>query len=119
MDSFWSREKSTVNSNRREGIRFYNTCKVLGVDKPYPSRNPFPVSDSFGMLVASSILIRSLDEGRNAANVQFETIRKLRSHYSKFYHTLTSTVGSTFLQMKVLIWLYLTALLIHSGSNVS
>ena len=97
LDSFWARERSTVAGNRREGVRFVNTCRLLGVENPYPPRGPFPLEDNFGMLVACVILIRSLDEGKNATNVQFETIRKLRSHFSNFYHTTPGGVGVTFI----------------------
>jgi hypothetical protein len=57
------------------------------------SRGPFPVSDIFGMEIAAHHLIRSLDVGRNASTIQYETMRRLRSHFSNFYHTTPTGVG--------------------------
>ena len=42
------------------------------------------------------ILIRSLDKGKNAVNVQYETICKLRSMYSNFVHTCADGLGPSF-----------------------
>jgi hypothetical protein len=67
----------------------------LGLDIIYPDRKPFPVEDSFGMVIACQSLLRSLDGGRNTSTIQFETMRKLRSHYSNFYHTLPDGTGFT------------------------
>ena len=65
----------------------------LGLDMPYPERLAFPTEDSFGMAIACHILLRSLDGGRNAATIQFETMRKLQAHYSNFHHTLPGGTG--------------------------
>jgi len=97
LDAFWSREKSTVASNRREGIRFENTCRTLGISNPYPPKDPFPTEDTFGMIVSCSILIRSLDSGKNAEHVQFETICKIGSHCSNYFHTTPNGLGATFI----------------------
>jgi len=96
LDSLWSRESSTVNYNRRQAVRYLNTCKIMGIDNPYPPRGPFPVQDSMGMITACAILIRSLDTGRNANNVQFSTIRKLRGHVSSFHHTVPNPLELNF-----------------------
>lgn len=93
LDAFWSRETATVTANRREGARVLSGSARLGLDQPYPDRKPFPVGDSFGMAIACQSLIRSLDAGRNTATVQFETMRKLRGHFSNFFHTLPDGTG--------------------------
>lgn len=95
LDAFWSRESATVEANRREGIRVLGLSARLGIDDPYPERRTFPVTDSFGMLVACQSLLRSLDLGINTRTIQFETMRKLRSHYSNYYHTLPNGTGLT------------------------
>jgi hypothetical protein len=51
------------------------------------------MEDSFGMAIACQTLLRSLDGGKNAATIQFETMRKLRGHYSNFHHTLPNGTG--------------------------
>jgi hypothetical protein len=45
------------------------------------------VDDSFRMLITCQSLLRSLDAGQNAETIQFETMRKLRAHYSNYFHT--------------------------------
>ena len=93
LDAFWSRETATVLANRREGARVLSVSARLGIDQPYPKREPFGVCDSFGMMIACQSLLRSLDPGKNTDTVQFETMRKLRSHYSNFHHTLPGGTG--------------------------
>jgi hypothetical protein len=95
LDAFWSRESATVRQNQREGVRGLVLSARLGVDNPYPERRPYPVGDSFGMLIACQSLLKSLDGGRNTGTIQFETMRKLRSHYANFYHTLPEGTGWT------------------------
>jgi hypothetical protein len=97
LDSFWSRERGTVSGNRREGQRHLSHCDAFGVEDKYPSRGPFPVEDLGGMLTACSLLLRSLDAGKNADKIQYETMRKLRSHMSNFIHTTPGGLGATFI----------------------
>ena len=98
LDAFWSRERSTVSQNRREGLRFVNICRTLGLaeDEAYPPRGPFPIEDTVGMKLACVMLVRSLDAGKNAKTVQFDTMRKLRSHISNYSHSCPGGVGGTF-----------------------
>jgi hypothetical protein len=49
------------------------------------------------MRVACAILIRSLDRGRNADTIQYETMRKLRSHIANFVHTCPGGIGPRFM----------------------
>ena len=98
LDAFWSRERTTVSQNRREGLRFVTICQTLGlsVDDAYPPRGPFRVEDSVGMKLACAMLVRSLDSGKNAKTVQFDTMRKLRSHMSNYSHACPGGTGATF-----------------------
>jgi hypothetical protein len=98
LDSLWARERSTVSSNRLEGVRYLGICRSLGLERDaYPPRGPFPVEDAWGMRVACAILIRSLDRGRNADTIQYETMRKLRSHIANFVHTCPGGIGARFM----------------------
>lgn len=101
LDSLWARERSTVAKNRREGVRYLEIesrlCDDLEEDDGgYPERGPWPIKDVFGMRLACSMLLRSLDPGQNAKTIQFETLRKLRSHMSNFIHTCPGGTGATF-----------------------
>ena len=95
MDAFWSRESATILANRREATRVLSVCARLGIDQPYPDRAPFVVADTFGMMIACRSLLRSLDAGKNSDTIHVETMRKLRSHYSNFHHTLPGGTGWT------------------------
>jgi hypothetical protein len=92
LDSFWAREPSTVEKNMREGVKGHSMGQRIGIET-HPKGEPYPMADTWGMGIACLTLIRSLDPGKNAAHVQFETIRKLRSHFSSFHHTRFGGVG--------------------------
>ena len=64
LDSFWSRERSTVNSNRLEGIKFSRNQELLGLErKALPCQGLYPVEDSWGLNIACVLVIRSLNRG--------------------------------------------------------
>ena len=97
IDSFWARESSTVASNLRLAKRHLVDQATLGSEmEAMPNRGPYPQADVWGMNIVCGILIRSLDKGRNADTVQYETIRKLRSMYSNFVHTCADGLGASF-----------------------
>ena len=95
LDAFWSRESAMVQANLQEGNRAQSLTAHLGLGSPYPACWAFDVDDSFGMLIACQSLLRSLDVGRNTKTIQFETTRKLWSHYMNYFHTLPGGTGWT------------------------
>lgn len=97
LDAFWSRERSTVYANLREGIRFEANCRKLGITNSIPGPAPFPTCDSFGMTVAVAMLMRSLDAGKNSSTVQFETMRKMRGFFSNMTHATHGGLGAVFM----------------------
>jgi hypothetical protein len=58
----------------------------------FPSTGPLPVSDSFGVRVAITMLLKSTDLGQYANYQQFESIRKLHTAYSNIF--MASKEGS-------------------------
>jgi hypothetical protein len=99
LDSLWSRERSTVQSNKLEGAKFLAGQRLLGFDTHcFPYRGPYPKYDACGMQLACSMLLRSLDPGRTTASIQYETVRKQRSFYSNFVHTCHDGMGATFVK---------------------
>ena len=98
LDSFWSRERSTVRSNRYDGLKFLaNQEKVgFGTDS-LPRGGPHPTSDDWGIAVAVSMMMHSLDPGKNASRIQYETLRKMRSFFSNFTHFCALGTGPTFM----------------------
>jgi hypothetical protein len=73
-------------------------CEECGWDEPYPARGGSALKDECGVkVVACSLLLRSRDPGKNAKTVQYETIRKMRSHISNFVHATPGGRGATFM----------------------
>ena len=97
LDALWARERATTEANRREASLFVAEGERLGFVNPYPPRGPWPIEDVWGMKTALVILQRSMAPGRNAAFVQYETIRKTRSHMSNFFHTVPGGMGEMFI----------------------
>ena len=97
LDALWARERATVEANRREAVMFLEHGRAMGYDNPYPPRGPWPIEDLWGMKTATVILLRSLSPGKNADYVQYETIRKTRSHISNFFHTVPGGMGEMFI----------------------
>jgi hypothetical protein len=97
LDSFWGRETVTVDANRREAVRYIHAAGLMGVVQPYPKRGPFSMKDKWGMTTAMVMLLRSREKGKNAEFVQYETIRKVRSHFSNFIHTTPGGMGDMFI----------------------
>jgi hypothetical protein len=56
------------------------------IEPSLPHLGPFPPTDTFGMNVAIAMLLKSREPGRYNNYTQFETMRKLRSTFSNFYH---------------------------------
>ena len=98
LDALWSRERSTVQANRLQGKHWVSASESAGWnDHALPKRGPFPMEDTFGMQAAVKLLLRSRDVGINSKNIQYETMRKLRSFLSNFVHTTYGGHGATFM----------------------
>ena len=98
LDAFWARRPSTVGSNLQEMRRYLRGCKRLGADLPFiedMARGPLPVKDTWAALPACTMLLRSLDEGRNSTTVQFNTVRRLRSCITNYERTTLGGTGPT------------------------
>jgi len=85
LDAVWGRESATVEATLRGVKQLLRLWGGAGLDTVLPPRGPYPVEDSFGMSVAITMVLKSLEPGRYQEHQQFETIRKLRSTYSNLY----------------------------------
>ena len=93
LDSFWSRTSATVYSNLLDFRQYIKHGKEVWGEIPcLPPRGPYPVEDRFGMSVATITLSRSLDAGRNAQHLQFNTARRIRSAYSNNWNASLHTL---------------------------
>jgi hypothetical protein len=117
LDSFWARERSTVNSNQLEGKKFLIMQRTLGFEVDcLPPRGPYPRRDKWGMGIACSMLLRSKSPGKNTATIQYKTLRKQRSFYSNFVPTSQGGGGDRhLLRMTEQEPLYLTPKPINFG----
>ena len=88
LDVMWAREPDTVTSNWSRSRRDY-AMAVDNLSLDYRTILPIlgnpRVGDRVGLGVALSTVLASLRQGKNAANVQFDTIRKTQTWYANAY----------------------------------
>jgi hypothetical protein len=87
---FWARKSWAVAHNgsaMRNIVRIYQEQFGVTNSAVFEPQGPHSLNDSFGMLKAYVVLDHSLEQGINADNVQFETIRKTRSVVSNYDRT--------------------------------
>jgi hypothetical protein len=96
LDELWDRELQTVSKNFSQATRALDSAHSVGIIDSFPAMGPFPVADTFGMKAAVVMLLKSLDVGKYASNIQFSTMRKMHSVFSNIHHApATGISGST------------------------
>ena len=96
LDSFWSRESSTVAFNLREARRMETKVSDrLEMPSITPPMGPFPLCDECGMSGAMAMLDRSLDPGRCADHVQHGVFRKVRSSITNIIQSGVGGLGDS------------------------
>ena len=87
LDSFWSRERSTVASNLGQGFKYQGIMDTLGLGhRALRPKGPWPKEDVWGIKEACALLLRSKDKGEHADTIQFETMRQMRAFLSNYEH---------------------------------
>lgn len=101
LDVFWAREPSTVRGTSSGLNIISNKLGLVGVpiDRILPDMGPHPLKDSWGMGVAVSLLLRSLDQGVTEDTVQWGTVRKLRGAFSNVWQASIEGPKSTVIQL--------------------
>lgn len=91
LDALWSKEPTTVESNRRELIKAINVGKKLGLASGhlFKIKRPHRLSDNCNMALAATMMLRSLDAGRNKKYVQLNTVRSMRAAASNYWRAST------------------------------
>jgi hypothetical protein len=81
LDELWSREPTTIDHNRRDVIRTIKKGAEIGHNSGglFPVKPSHPLRDDCGMALATTMIYRSLDKGKNDEFVQFDTVRSMRS----------------------------------------
>jgi hypothetical protein len=80
LDAFWSRARSTVESNAAKVMKGLKISEILGLLGPYLDPGPLPAHDHCWYEVALQIVVSSLGSGRySAGHKQWDTIRRFRS----------------------------------------
>ena len=95
LDAFWAREPGTVGSTRREGVKIRKLGDSMGLINLFPATGPFPLEDTMGMGIVVCMLQRSLDKGRYRDNLQFETVRNMRSTYLNIWYSSRQTLTTS------------------------
>ena len=76
----------TIGGHRREIVANIKRCELIGKTPSFKPRGPFPQEDQVGMGVMVDMLLKSLmAKGKIQKWVQFDTLRHIRSTYSKVY----------------------------------
>ena len=84
LDAMLGKPPLTIRSHRRETLAALRNADSIGKTPAYHPRGPFPVGDYVGMSLAVDMLVKSLvAKGRILDHVQFSTLRKMRSNYTK------------------------------------
>ena len=99
LDAMWGREPTTVGGNLREVKKRLEKGNVLGYapESLLVSAGPFPSRDNQLMLVASTMMLRLLDVGKNEPCLQYNTVSPMRSADSNQWRALLD--GQTALVM--------------------
>ena len=83
LDAFWSRARSTVNTNTSRLRDMIHMSQDLGFDPPVSDPGPFPAHDHVGYRVAILMVAKSCQTGRHSGtHQQWDTIRKFKSTHS-------------------------------------
>jgi hypothetical protein len=91
LDALWAREPGTVAGNLSGAKRLHDIgTGILEIPGITPPMGPFALQDKFGMGIAMTMLLRSLDAGKNERTIQYSTMRRLRSAYSNIYNASSS-----------------------------
>jgi len=97
LDSFWSRQPDTVSKNKSSVKKIFDFgTGTYGMPSVLPQLGPHSLEDVWGMGIALIVLRKSLDKGKYAERVQFDTARRMRSAFSNVWgasiHTMTDGV---------------------------
>jgi len=90
LDAMWAREPTTVGGNLREVKKLLEKGSLLGhaPESLVVPAGPFPLRDDQLMSVASTMMLRSLDAGKNEPYVQCNTVHPMRSAVSNQWRAL-------------------------------
>ena len=99
LDAMAGKASSTIESHRRIVDQVVKLCERINKTPSFEPRGPMPLSDPVGMGLAVEMLTKSVfAKGRIRDTIQFDTMRGVRSPYSKAYESSPRGVaeGSTF-----------------------
>ena len=99
LDAIAGKAEKRISSHKDKVLRTVKICKTIRKTSSYAPRGPFPLEDSCGMGLVVEMLVESYTAiGRITDFVQFETIRRLRSTYTKVFESSPAgaSKGSSF-----------------------
>lgn len=91
----WARARDTVRATLL-AIQKCSTVsrEVLGIDNPYPYREPMPLMDIMGIVPAMCFLEASRQPGRTGRFVQWDTARKVTAAFSNLFQSGRDSLGA-------------------------
>jgi hypothetical protein len=69
----------------------------LGIGQVGPHLTPYALADDFSMKVVLTMVLKSLEAGRNAETVQYDTIRQLHTRVLEYVPCQHLSVGHDYL----------------------
>ena len=99
LDSFWSRERSTIQGNLNLILSPMVEGQAIGLGgKVLPTLSPFPIGDHSGVAIGCSMMQRLLKPGDNAKTIQSEMLRKTRLAHANYSHASCFGTGDSTMQ---------------------
>lgn len=91
LDSLWSKEPTTIEHNQRDIMKTITKGKKLGLEcgKLFKVKRAFRLYDDCNMAFAATVMLRSLDAGKNDKHVQFGTVRSMRAAAGNYWRAST------------------------------
>ena len=99
LDAMLGKSPLTIENHARESRAAVKNAELINKTPSYHQRGPFPLSDNVGMGLAIDMQLKSITaKGRIKEHVQFATLRRLRSTYTKNWESSPRGVseGSAF-----------------------
>ena len=84
LDAMLGKSPLTIKNHARESRAAVKNAELINKTPSYHQRGPFPLADTIGMGLAIDMQLKSITaKGRIKEHVQFATLRRLRSTYTK------------------------------------
>jgi hypothetical protein len=95
LDAFWSREESTVKGTRGSIRSAMRKAEMINGGQIFPPLGPLPLRDIDGVGAASFQLLKTLDQGKTEALVQYDTATYITTALASLWEVLVHSKEET------------------------